>query len=65
MSSSSATTARSSELTCSSAYSNPCSSIGKVSSIDRLIAEFHGGGAVAANRPDGGGAMFTVNLPLI
>jgi signal transduction histidine kinase len=31
----------------------------------RLIAEFHGGGAVAANRPDGGGAMFTVNLPLI
>jgi signal transduction histidine kinase len=33
--------------------------------IVRLIAEFHGGGAVAANRPDGGGAMFTVNLPLI
>jgi dedicated sortase system histidine kinase len=33
--------------------------------IVRLIAEFHGGRAVAANRPDGGGAIFTVILPLI
>jgi two-component system, OmpR family, sensor histidine kinase ChvG len=33
--------------------------------IARLIAEFHGGKAVAANRPDGDGAIFTVTLPLI
>jgi two-component system sensor histidine kinase ChvG len=33
--------------------------------IVRLIAEFHGGTAVAANRPGGGGALFTVTLPLI
>jgi two-component system sensor histidine kinase ChvG len=33
--------------------------------IVRLIAEFHGGKAVAANRPDGRGAIFTVTLPLI
>ncbi|MGO9513701.1 MAG: ATP-binding protein [Steroidobacteraceae bacterium] len=33
--------------------------------IVRLIAEFHGGKAAAANRPDSGGAMFTVTLPLI
>jgi two-component system, OmpR family, sensor histidine kinase ChvG len=33
--------------------------------IVRLIAEFHGGTAVAANRSDGSGAMFTVMLPLI
>jgi two-component system, OmpR family, sensor histidine kinase ChvG len=33
--------------------------------IVKLIAEFHGGKAFAANRPDGGGAMFTVVLPLI
>ena len=33
--------------------------------IVRLIAEFHGGVAVAANRPDAGGAVFTVVLPLI
>jgi two-component system, OmpR family, sensor histidine kinase ChvG len=33
--------------------------------IVRLVAEFHGGTAVAANRPDGGGAVFTVTLPLI
>ena len=33
--------------------------------IVRLIAEFHGGTAVAANRADGGGAIFTVTLPLI
>jgi len=33
--------------------------------IVRLIAEFHGGRAVAANRADGGGAVFTVMLPLI
>jgi two-component system sensor histidine kinase ChvG len=33
--------------------------------IVRLIAEFHGGTAVAANRPDGGGVIFTVALPLI
>jgi signal transduction histidine kinase len=31
----------------------------------RLIAEFHGGEAVAANRPDGAGAMFTVILPMV
>jgi len=33
--------------------------------IVRLIAEFHGGTAVAANRADGGGAVFTITLPLI
>ena len=33
--------------------------------IVRLIAEFHGGKARAANRADGGGAVFTVTLPLI
>jgi two-component system sensor histidine kinase ChvG len=33
--------------------------------IVRLIAEFHGGGALAANRSDGGGATFTVMLPMI
>ena len=33
--------------------------------IVRLIAEFHGGRASAANRPDGGGAVFTVCLPLL
>jgi signal transduction histidine kinase len=33
--------------------------------IVRLIAEFHGGTAVAANRPDLGGAVFIVSLPLI
>ena len=33
--------------------------------IVRLVAEFHGGLAVAANRTDGGGAVFTVTLPLI
>ena len=33
--------------------------------IVRLIAEFHAGTAVASNRPDGGGALFTVTLPLI
>ncbi len=33
--------------------------------IVRLIAEFHGGTAIADNRPDGGGALFTVTLPLI
>ena len=33
--------------------------------IVRLIAEFHGGTATAANRPDGGGALFTITLPLI
>ena len=33
--------------------------------IVRLVAEFHGGSAFAANRPDGGGAIFTVTLPLI
>jgi two-component system sensor histidine kinase ChvG len=33
--------------------------------IVRLIAEFHGGTAVAANRTDGEGAVFTVTLPLI
>jgi len=33
--------------------------------IVRLIAEFHGGNARAANRTDGGGAIFTVTLPLI
>jgi two-component system, OmpR family, sensor histidine kinase ChvG len=33
--------------------------------IVRLIAEFHGGTARAANREDGGGAVFTVTLPMI
>jgi signal transduction histidine kinase len=33
--------------------------------IVRLIAEFHGGAATAANRADGGGAVFTITLPLI
>jgi signal transduction histidine kinase len=33
--------------------------------IVRLIAEFHGGRSVAANRSDGRGAAFTVTLPLI
>ena len=33
--------------------------------IVRLIAEFHDGTAVAANRTDGDGAVFTVTLPLI
>jgi two-component system, OmpR family, sensor histidine kinase ChvG len=33
--------------------------------IVRLIAEFHDGRALAANRPDGRGAAFTVILPLI
>jgi signal transduction histidine kinase len=33
--------------------------------IARLIAEFHDGRAIAANRTDGSGAVFTVMLPLI
>jgi dedicated sortase system histidine kinase len=33
--------------------------------IVRLIAEFHGGSARAANRADGSGASFTVVLPMI
>ena len=33
--------------------------------IVRLIAEFHGGAAIAANRDDGSGAVFTITLPLI
>jgi two-component system, OmpR family, sensor histidine kinase ChvG len=33
--------------------------------IVRLVAEFHAGSAIAANRSDGGGAVFTVTLPLI
>lgn len=33
--------------------------------IVRLIAEFHGGTAVAANRDDGSGVLFTITLPLI
>ena len=33
--------------------------------IVRLVAEFHGGTAVAANRADGSGVIFTVTLPLI
>jgi len=33
--------------------------------IVRLIAEFHEGGALAANREDRGGAVFRVTLPLI
>jgi two-component system sensor histidine kinase ChvG len=33
--------------------------------IVRLVAEFHGGTAIAANRSDGSGAIFTITLPLI
>jgi two-component system, OmpR family, sensor histidine kinase ChvG len=33
--------------------------------IVRLVAEFHGGTAVAANREDGSGVVFTIVLPLI
>jgi two-component system, OmpR family, sensor histidine kinase ChvG len=33
--------------------------------IVRLVAEFHGGVAVAANREDGGGVVFSITLPLI
>lgn len=33
--------------------------------IVRLIAEFHGGTVLAANRPEGSGAAFTVTLPLV
>lgn len=33
--------------------------------IVRLIAEFHGGTAVATNREDGSGVVFTIALPLI
>jgi two-component system, OmpR family, sensor histidine kinase ChvG len=33
--------------------------------IVRLVAEYHGGTAVAANRPDSRGAVFTITLPLI
>jgi len=33
--------------------------------IVRLIAEFHGGTAVAANREDASGVVFTITLPLI
>jgi two-component system sensor histidine kinase ChvG len=33
--------------------------------IVRLVAEFHGGTAVAANRDDGSGVLFTIMLPLI
>jgi two-component system sensor histidine kinase ChvG len=33
--------------------------------IVRLIAEFHNGTAAAANRSGGGGAVFTVILPMI
>jgi two-component system sensor histidine kinase ChvG len=33
--------------------------------IVRLVAEFHGGTAHAANREDGGGAVFTITLPMI
>jgi len=33
--------------------------------IVRLIAEFHSGHVAAANRADGGGAVFTVSLPII
>jgi signal transduction histidine kinase len=31
--------------------------------IVRLIAEFHGGRAIAANRPDGNGVMFELRFP--
>ena len=33
--------------------------------IVRLVAEFHGGTAIAANREDGSGVVFTITLPLI
>jgi two-component system, OmpR family, sensor histidine kinase ChvG len=33
--------------------------------IVRLVAEFHGGTAVAANREDGSGVVFSIMLPLI
>ena len=33
--------------------------------IVRLVAEFHGGTAVAANREDGSGVVFSIVLPLI
>jgi two-component system sensor histidine kinase ChvG len=33
--------------------------------IVRLIAEFHGGTAIAANKDDGSGVVFTMALPLI
>ena len=33
--------------------------------IVRLVAEFHGGSAVAANREDGSGVVFSIMLPLI
>ena len=33
--------------------------------IVRLVAEFHSGKAIAANRTDGAGAVFTIELPLI
>jgi two-component system sensor histidine kinase ChvG len=33
--------------------------------IVRLVAEFHGGTAVAANRDDGSGVVFSITLPLI
>jgi len=33
--------------------------------IVRLVAEFHGGTAVAANREDGSGVVFSITLPLI
>ena len=33
--------------------------------IVRLVAEFHGGAAIAANRSDDTGALFSVTLPLI
>ena len=33
--------------------------------IVRLIAEFHGGSALAANREDGSGVVFTIALPMI
>jgi len=33
--------------------------------IVRLIAEFHGGSAAAANRADGSGVVFTISLPMI
>jgi two-component system sensor histidine kinase ChvG len=33
--------------------------------IVRLIAEFHGGTALAANREDGSGVVFTIALPMI
>ena len=33
--------------------------------IVRLVSEFHGGTATAANRPDGSGVVFTLRFPLI